>query len=142
VRHSKGEIPPTVFIKVLGTDGVRAFEGSPLFQCTDTSENKRSYSVSLHLAQFTGLLGSKDEIPPTVFIKVLGTDGVRLYEIRWWWSQQPSITGLLGPPPPDLIEPDTISAEYFDKDGRWDFILTSLCPPLQDVSPTLQNWSS
>ncbi|CAP92889.1 hypothetical protein E8E15_003667 [Penicillium rubens] len=56
-----------------------AFEGSPLFQCTDTSENKRSYSVSLHLAQFTG---------------------------------------LLGPPPPDLIEPDTISAEYFDKDGN------------------------
>lgn len=33
---------------------------------------------------------SKGEIPPTVFIKVLGTDGVRLYEIRWWWSQQPS----------------------------------------------------
>ncbi|KAJ5186624.1 hypothetical protein N7449_011388 [Penicillium cf. viridicatum] len=29
------------------------------------------------------------------------------------------ITGLLGPPPPDFIEPDTISAEYFDKDGNW-----------------------
>ncbi|KUM55368.1 hypothetical protein ACN42_g11924 [Penicillium freii] len=29
------------------------------------------------------------------------------------------ITGLLGPPPPDFIEPDTISAKYFDKDGNW-----------------------
>ncbi|OQE14313.1 hypothetical protein PENFLA_c039G01584 [Penicillium flavigenum] len=57
-----------------------AFEGSPLFICTETSEAKRSYSISLHLAQFTG---------------------------------------LLGPPPPDFIEPDTIGAEYFDEDGNW-----------------------
>ncbi|CAG8108410.1 unnamed protein product [Penicillium nalgiovense] len=57
-----------------------AFEGNPLFLCTEITETKRSYSISLHLAQFTG---------------------------------------LLGPPPPDFIEPDTISAEYFDKDGNW-----------------------
>ena len=29
------------------------------------------------------------------------------------------ITGLLGPPPPDFIEPHTVSAKYFDKDGKW-----------------------
>ncbi|KAJ5359919.1 hypothetical protein N7517_009110 [Penicillium concentricum] len=29
------------------------------------------------------------------------------------------ITGLLRPPPPDFIEPDTVSAKYSDKDGNW-----------------------
>ncbi|KAJ5159177.1 uncharacterized protein N7500_008828 [Penicillium coprophilum] len=29
------------------------------------------------------------------------------------------ITGLLGPPPPGFIEPDTDSAKYFDQDGNW-----------------------
>lgn len=28
------------------------------------------------------------------------------------------ITGLLGPPPPDFVEPDTISAHYFDERGQ------------------------
>ncbi|KGO65109.1 hypothetical protein PITC_013680 [Penicillium italicum] len=29
------------------------------------------------------------------------------------------ITGLLGPPPPEFIEPDTVSAKYFNEDGNW-----------------------
>lgn len=40
------------------------------------------------------------------------------------------ITGLLGPPSPDFIEPDTISAKYFDKDGKLAFFLLSGWHPL------------
>ncbi|KAJ5772853.1 hypothetical protein N7457_007749 [Penicillium paradoxum] len=29
------------------------------------------------------------------------------------------ITGLLGSPPSDFVEPDTISTDYFDQDGNW-----------------------
>ncbi|CAI7582947.1 unnamed protein product [Penicillium glandicola] len=56
----------------------RAFEGKELFTCKKTGGPDDS--ISIHLAQ---------------------------------------ITGLLGPPPPDFIEPDTVSAKYFDKDGNW-----------------------